>query len=49
MQGEVHSEPDFDGIVGQGPVLKAVLTLARKVAVSDLPRSPSFQQLGDIN
>ncbi len=20
MQGEVHSEPDFDGIVGQGPV-----------------------------
>jgi formate hydrogenlyase transcriptional activator len=37
VQGEVHSEPDFDGIVGQSPVLKAVLTLARKVAVSDTP------------
>jgi formate hydrogenlyase transcriptional activator len=37
MQGEVHSEPDFDGIIGQSPVLKAVLTLARKMAASDTP------------
>jgi len=37
MQGEVHSEPDFDGIVGQSPALKALLTLARKVAASDAP------------
>jgi len=37
MQGEVHSEPDFDGIVGQSPVLKAVLTLARKVAAGNAP------------
>jgi formate hydrogenlyase transcriptional activator len=37
MQGEVHSEPDFDGIIGQSPVLKAVLALAREMAVSDAP------------
>jgi formate hydrogenlyase transcriptional activator len=37
MQGEVHSEPDFDGIVGQSPLLKAVLTLARKVAPGNAP------------
>ena len=37
MQGEVHSEPDFDGIVGQSPVLKAVLALAREMAVRDAP------------
>jgi formate hydrogenlyase transcriptional activator len=37
MEGGVHSEPDFDGIIGQSPVLKAVLTLARKAAVSDAP------------
>jgi formate hydrogenlyase transcriptional activator len=37
MQGEVHSEPDFDGIIGQSPELKAVLALARKVAESDAP------------
>src|SRR5437899_9997037 len=37
MQGEVHSEPDFDGIVGQSPVLKAVLALAREMAASDVP------------
>ncbi len=37
MQGEVHSEPDFDGIVGQSPVLKEVLTLARKVAAGNAP------------
>jgi formate hydrogenlyase transcriptional activator len=37
MQGEFHSEPDFDGIIGQSPVLKAVLALARKMAVSDAP------------
>ena len=37
MQGEVHSEPDFDGIIGQSPELKAALALARKVAESDAP------------
>jgi DNA-binding NtrC family response regulator len=37
QQGEVHSEPDFDGIVGQSSVLKAVLTLARKVAAGNAP------------
>ena len=37
MQGEVHSEPDFDGIIGQSPELKAVLALARKAAESDAP------------
>lgn len=37
MQDEVHSEPDFHGIIGQSPALKAALTLARKVAVSDDP------------
>src|SRR5580700_10890510 len=37
MQGEVHSEPDFDGIIGQSPMLKAVLTLAREVAAGDSP------------
>lgn len=37
MQGEVHSEPDFDGIIGQSPGLKAVLALAREMAVSDGP------------
>jgi formate hydrogenlyase transcriptional activator len=37
MQGEVHAEPDFDGIIGKSPALKAVLALARKMAVSDAP------------
>ena len=37
MRREVHSEPDFDGIIGQSPVLKAVLALAREMAVSDAP------------
>ena len=37
MQGEVHSEPDFDGIIGRSPELKAALALARKVAESDAP------------
>jgi hypothetical protein len=37
MQGEVHSESDFDGIIGQNPGLKAVLTLAGKMAASDTP------------
>ena len=35
MQGEVHAEPDFDGIIGQSPMLKAVLTLAREVAAGN--------------
>jgi len=35
MQVEVHSEPDFDGIIGQTPVLKAVMALAREMALSD--------------
>jgi formate hydrogenlyase transcriptional activator len=37
MQSEIHSEPDLDGIVGQSLVLKAVLALAREMAVSDAP------------
>jgi formate hydrogenlyase transcriptional activator len=37
MRGEVHSEHDFDGIIGQSLVLKAVLALARKAGVSDAP------------
>jgi formate hydrogenlyase transcriptional activator len=37
MQGETHSEPDFDGIIGQSPMLKAVLTLAREVAAGNAP------------
>lgn len=32
-----HFEPAFDGIIGQSPVLKAVGTLAREMAVSDAP------------
>jgi formate hydrogenlyase transcriptional activator len=37
VQGEIHSEPDFDGIIGRSPALKAVLALARETAVSDAP------------
>jgi formate hydrogenlyase transcriptional activator len=37
MQSETHSEPDFDGIIGQSPMLKTVLTLAREVAAGNAP------------
>jgi len=37
MQGEVYSESAADGIISQSAALKAVLTLARKAAVSGAP------------
>jgi formate hydrogenlyase transcriptional activator len=37
MQSETHSEPYFDGIIGQSPMLKAVLTRAREVAAGNAP------------
>jgi len=40
VQDEVHFEPDFDGIIGQSPVLKVMLTLERIPSPALLSRDP---------